>query len=288
MISQLTTSCTLCTLCTLTFIALCGVVFTHDIKVTLEWWHRDLLASGVETTCRTVLEKHSHQSYTTLTEDATGEILHCLMREVWLKQTSTKDVPLSTCDVLMKEYDDWTSLDPLTKRVITECVTGYMMADSMRLLKGLEWIPRDLFTNPMRKWTVLDNITQRLGHALEQYAADQSVNFTTFKSVEYRERWSVLGLNTTHYEWVTDEQTLAILQKVVTPLHYITDNFRTEVNSVFEFGDAALKEMGPLVRKMAIELAEAILITMRFGDTWQKMQGVTWSREQLEKMGLAV
>jgi hypothetical protein len=110
---------------------------------------------------RTVfLEDKSPSGTMLLSENERAPVVFTLMKLMWNNRTDGQpSIANSTCDVLIKEYDDWNEIDVLTRKVIDECISGRLTIDSLRLLnKDLYWIPQDLLTNPYRKYFFVNDL----------------------------------------------------------------------------------------------------------------------------------
>jgi hypothetical protein len=134
------------------------------------------------------------------------EVSFLLSRETWHTRTDGQPILVnSTCDIVMTEYDDWSLLDVLTRRVITDCVNGRLYLDALRTqIPAIHWLPQDLLTNPYRKYVFgFDLIRSML--VSWQYESDRK------GSLERASQWSQVGLNVSHYTHVETEEDLALL-----------------------------------------------------------------------------
>jgi hypothetical protein len=252
-----------------------------NLYVSIGSWHKTLLDDGLVSVCNEILEKYVNQSYTNLSWDATNEITHCLVREAWLKTRHENDS--STCDVMMREYNNWTEIDTLSKRTLSECADGYILAATVRQLKGLAWIPLDLFTYPMRKWLIMAEMGAKLEGVSEQYTQDQASSLVGLQDPEYQKKWVDRGFYCGHYEKIVDEPSLAFFRKTHNLASYIVWNFDTEGEFLRDFFESLLKEIHPEVRNIFIELFEMISYASRFGSAWRKFDDRMHAFFQVER-----
>jgi hypothetical protein len=240
---------------------------TLYMYVNISSWHKDLFNAGVETACAEVLEKYANQSWENLSGDAMNEMTHCLVRESWLKTRHENDS--FTCDLLMREYGNWSDIDVLTKRTLSKCATDYIVAATARQIKGLGWIPLDFLTNPMRKWLLLADMGVKLEGVFDQHKQDQALSLDRLLDPEYQKKWVERGFYVGHYAKIIDEPSLAFFRETHNLSSYISWNFDTEFD-LEEFFKLMYKELDPAARRIIIDALEMLASGIRFNRDWRK------------------
>jgi hypothetical protein len=179
--------------------------------------------------------------------------IFALTKLMWHNRNDNQvDIPKGTCDRLLAEYETWETIDgAVTRRLIDECLTDRLLLEYLRNnVKGLEWLPQDLLTNPFRKYVFgVDLLRSALVYW--QYMRDHAVDIKIIHSGEYTNNWKAMGLVVLHYdgvntqeEWDTFRQTHTlddymfinrVNQRVA--IEWLINTAKEIVNSTFEPDD---------------------------------------------------
>ena len=163
--------------------------------------------------CGEVAKKYVGKKWTSLSEDAQDEIMHCYYREVWMIEKATEG-PYNgrdrntTCDILMLEYKDWSSMDAITKGYAKKCQMSIAsMEATKKMIPELDWVPNSFWSDSYLPYLIVYDISKCF-LINWQFWKDRALDRSVFQSDFYSKNWISVGLSVQHYqnaEIVNDE-----------------------------------------------------------------------------------
>ena len=152
------------------------------------------------------------------------------------------------CDIIMEEYItrnvDWTNdLTILEKATIMECLESRLFIDTLRIQKGLYWIPKDILYNGYRP--LIFGFQLFRGYMVYwQYTSDRMFTPSTILQKEYKERWKQIGFYTGHLDGIETEEQLKKMLELTHIEDYFNWNNATQVEAVKETTTAFWRIIG--------------------------------------------
>ncbi len=185
-------------------------------------------------TCHSAMNIYKNKPWDSLTIDEVDHVYFCIYKVIWRIRTdgqSMAGMPNSTCDDAMIGLvdTDWSSLRFMEKSIISNCILSRRYIDDMRQKANIPWFPQDWWTNEYRKMHFGTELLMAI-RIYYQYMMDHSTAPSIMTSVPYKEAWSTMGLNTSHYEGLVTTDDVLIMRT-----HYHLQDYYEWNNNATQF-----------------------------------------------------
>lgn len=217
----------------LPLILLLSVVFCErsipeTLYVTENFFHETLYDLDPASPCAPIYEKYLGEKFPNLPKDSQDEIVHCLRREAWLIEKSNeaghyKREYNTSCDIMMFELRDWSTLTQIEKRFLKDCEMNWIgVAQAKKSMPDLAWVPSTILNDPFLPYVIVNDVLTCF-LINRQFLEDRNLSLTGFHSEKTKQGWESLGLSVEHYNAsdIVDEESLERFRNTTTLEDYI-------------------------------------------------------------------
>lgn len=185
------------------------------LTTTVETFHKDFYELNHTGPCASIAEKYLTVKFNDLPQDARDEIMHCYYREAWIAEKKNQEGLYkrnynTTCDIMMIESDQWSTLDQIDKSFVNDCQANWArVAITKKHIPELAWLPNTVLDDVYLPYIIAHDI-MKCFLINRQFKEDRRVNLAKFKSDNQQKGWEVMGINVAHYKdpLIVDDESL--------------------------------------------------------------------------------